>query len=144
MLSYLDSYVTDMGGECGIGAAGITLTDQTAKYGTGPNEAHQPEAKVRTGPHHKCRKAAPIRTAKARDSHLFFSQIFIHKVSSVNLCLQILVRKTSSPFLCPQIFRESLSTKFHPEIDIRRTLCAKLCKFSQFAHILAHEGSQKL
>ena len=42
---------------------------QSAKYGTGPDEAHQPEAKICTGPHHKGQKAAPICTAKARDSH---------------------------------------------------------------------------
>ena len=42
---------------------------QTAKYDTGPDEAHQAEVKIRTGPHHKGQRAAPIRTAKARDPH---------------------------------------------------------------------------
>ena len=42
---------------------------QIAKYGTGPDEAHQPEVKIRTSPHHKGQKVAPIRTAKARDPH---------------------------------------------------------------------------
>ena len=56
---------------------------QTAKYGTGPDEAHQPEAKIRTGPHHKGRKAAPIRTAKTRDLH----QICCPKSSSTKLRL---------------------------------------------------------
>ena len=117
-----------------------------AKYGTGPDEAHQPEAKIRTGPHHKGQKAARICTAKARDTH----QICCLKSSSTKLCLLIFVRKylsakLHSHFFVPKIFfHESSSTKFHPEIEICGTLCAKLCKFLQFAYILAHEGSQRL
>ena len=102
---------------------------QTAKYGTGPNDAHQPEAIICAGPHHKGQKAAPIHTAKARDLH----QMCCLKSSSTKLCLLIFVRKYLSAKLHPHFFVPKIffhkysSTKFHPEIEIRGTLCAKLC-----------------
>ena len=79
---------------------------QTARYGTGPDEEHEPEAKICTGPHREGQKAALIHITKVRDPHqichlkslsqnfanhcsqLFFLQIFINKLTPAELCQQ--------------------------------------------------------
>ena len=129
----LSSYTRPVGGgsSCGqnhlFGAQIFTLTPnqycnfgtlmeslQNAKYGMGPDETHQSEAKIRTGPHHKGQKAAPILTAKPEIRTKFVvsnhhPQNFVCKASSANICQQNFIPISLSTNLRPPNFIQKLT-----------------------------------
>ena len=116
---------------------------QTAKYGTGPDEAHQPEVKIRTSPHHKGlesrtdphsqRLRDPLPNFLSQDLH---PQSFVCKSLAANTC-----HKLIPIFLSPK----SSSTNLRPKNSIQKLKFAEdiVCKTLQILAVRTYLSPRK-